>query len=315
MKYIREMEPGNRVSDVYLCKTRNPAVTRAGKSYENVILQDKTGQIDCKIWEPDSEGIGEFGPLDYVDIVGEVTSFNGALQISIKRARKCAEGEYDPADYVPVSARDAEEMMEELKTFVASVGNRYLHRLLTSVFIDDVNFVKRFRTSSAAKSVHHGFVGGLIEHTLSVTRFCDYMAGAYPFLNRDLLISAALLHDIGKTLELSPFPENDYTNDGQFVGHIVRGAMMVDAKARQQADFPVLLRQELVHCILAHHGEYEFGSPKKPAIPEALALNLADNADAKLETFKEVYESVTAPGWQGYNRLFESNVFTTYVEE
>ena len=134
-------------------------------------------------------------------------------------------------------------------------------------------------------------------------------------MNRDLLVSAAILHDIGKTRELSPFPQNDYTDAGQFLGHIVIGTMMIEQKAQALPSFPPLLLQELQHCILAHHGEYEYGSPKKPAIAEAVALNLADNTDAKMEMMKELQQKSTEPGWQGFNRTFESNLFLTRVEE
>ncbi|MBR0173054.1 MAG: HD domain-containing protein [Lachnospiraceae bacterium] len=314
MKLIRDLKEGDRVAGIYLCKTKNPAVTKNGKPYENLILQDKTGQIDAKIWEPHSEGIGEFAPLDFVDIFGDVTSFNGALQISVKRARLCREGEYDPADYVPVSSRDNDEMYKELTELVKSVKNRHLHAVLRAVFVEDEAFAGRFRKSSAAKSVHHGFVGGLMEHTVSVAKLCDHLARTYPVLNRDLLVTAALTHDIGKVTELSAFPENDYTDEGQFLGHIYIGAQQVEACIAKLPDFPVLLKNELIHCILAHHGKLEFGSPKKPAIPEAIALNLADELDAKMETFKELFASSQTPGWQGYNRLFESYIFETQVE-
>lgn len=314
MKYIKDLKEGDRVAGIYLCKTKNPAVTKNGKPYENLILQDKSGQIDAKIWEPHSEGIGEFAPLDFVDLFGDVTSFNGALQISIKRARLCREGEYDPADYVPVSERNNDEMYNELTELVKSVKNRHLHAVLRAVFVEDEAFSMRFRKSSAAKSVHHGFVGGLLEHTVSVAKLCDHLARTYPVLNRDLLVTAALTHDIGKVTELSAFPENDYTDEGQFLGHIYMGAHQLEACIAKLPDFPVLLKNELIHCILAHHGKLEFGSPKKPAIPEAIALNLADELDAKMETFKELFASSRIPGWQGYNRLFESHIFETQVE-
>ena len=141
----------------------------------------------------------------------------------------------------------------------------------------------------AAKTVHHGFIGGLMEHTLSVARLCDYMAGAYPLLKRDLLITAALLHDIGKTKELSAFPQNDYTDEGQLLGHIIIGSQMIHDLAKEIPDFPEVLENELIHCILAHHGELEYGSPKKPALAEAVALNLADNTDARMETLTEIF--------------------------
>ena len=312
MKYIRELREGTRISGIYLCKFRQSAVTKNGKPYDNVILQDKTGTIDGKIWEPNSVGIDEFEALDYIEVMGDVNSFAGALQIYIKRARKASEGEYDPADYLPSSRYDIEKMYQELLTYVESVGNPYLSALLKRYFVEDQEFIRRFRSSSAAKSVHHGFIGGLLEHTLSVTRLCQYFTKAYPVLNRDLLITAAIFHDIGKTRELSAFPQNDYTDDGQLLGHIMIGAEMVHDGAAAIPGFPAKLENELKHCILAHHGELEYGSPKKPALAEALALNLADNTDARMETLREVLENAGEKDeWLGYNRIFESNIRRT----
>lgn len=314
MKYIKDYKEGDRVFDIYLCKHKQSAVTKNGKPYDNVILQDKTGTVDAKVWDPNNAGIDDFDTLDYIEVYGDVTSFQGALQVNVKRIRKCREGEYNPADYLPVSKFPIEDMMQELLGYINSIENTYLKKLLQMLFVEDEAFVEAFKKSSAAKTVHHGFVGGLLQHTLAVTRLCDYYCSQYPILKRDLLLSAAICHDIGKTKELSLFPENDYTDDGQFLGHIVIGSEMVGEKIREIPGFPKVLANELKHCILAHHGELEFGSPKKPAIAEAMALNFADNTDAKLQTFTELMESTTETGWLGFNRLFESNVIGTKME-
>lgn len=309
MKYIKDLKEGDRVFDIYLCKKKVAAVTKNGKPYESIVLQDKTGTIDAKVWEPNNPGIGDYDELDYIEVYGEVNNFQGALQISVKRIRVCGEGEYNPSDYLPVSSKDIDTMYNELTGLINSIGNTYLKKLLESFFIEDENFRKAFQKSSAAKSVHHGFVGGLLEHTLSVTKLCDYYCSAYPILKRDLLLTAAICHDIGKTKEISPFPENDYTDDGQLLGHIVMGAQMIGERAAKIEGFPHSLLTEVQHCILAHHGKYEYGSPKIPALIEALALNYADDTDAKLETFKEILENNSDnTGWLGYNRLFESNL-------
>ncbi|MDD6629096.1 MAG: 3'-5' exoribonuclease YhaM family protein [Lachnospiraceae bacterium] len=314
MKYIKDYKEGDRVFDIYLCKHKQSAVTKNGKPYDNVILQDKTGTVDAKVWDPNNAGIDDFDTLDYIEVYGDVTSFQGALQVNVKRIRKCREGEYNPADYLPVSKFPIEDMMQELLGYINSIENTYLKKLLQMLFVEDEAFVEAFKKSSAAKTVHHGFVGGLLQHTLAVTRLCDYYCSQYPILKRDLLLSAAICHDIGKTKELSLFPENDYTDDGQFLGHIVIGSEMVGEKIREIPGFPKVLANELKHCILAHHGELEFGSPKKPAIAEAMALNFADNTDAKLQTFTELMENTTETGWLGFNRLFESNVIGTKME-
>lgn len=309
MKYIESFREGDRISGVYLCKYKQSAVTKNGKTYENVILQDKTGTIDSKIWDPNSQGIEEFEVLDYVDIMAEVTSFQGTLQLNIKRARKARESEYRPADYLPVSDKDIEVMYTELLEIANQVRETHLRALLEELFVKDKAFIKAFKLHSAAKTVHHSFVGGLLEHTLSVCKLCKYYVEAYPILNRDLLYTAAMCHDIGKVYELSDFPENDYTDEGQLLGHIAMGSEMVGERIRKISGFPRKLENELKHCILAHHGELEYGSPKKPALMEAVALNMADNTDAKMETMKEIFKSAgTNQDWLGYNRLFESNI-------
>ena len=312
MKYIEAFKEGDRIADIYLCKYKQSAVTKNGKAYENVILQDKTGTIDAKIWEPNSGGIDDFEAMDYVDIVGDVSNFQGTLQLSIKRVRRAFEGEYEPKDYLPVSEKNVDEMYRELQDILGTVRNTYLSQLLDMYFKDNEAFEKAFKFHSAAKAVHHGFVGGLLEHTLGVVKICDFYSKQYPDLNRDLLLAAAAFHDIGKMKELSTFPENDYTDDGQLLGHIYMGTELVRASIRRIPNFPKRLSGELCHCILAHHGELEFGSPKKPALIEAVALSMADNTDAKLESFKEVIKSAgDNNGWLGYNRLFESNLRKT----
>ena len=315
MKYLKDYKDGDRVSDIYLCKNKQSAITKNGKSYDNVMLQDKTGTMDAKVWDPNSAGIGEYDTMDYIEVYGEISSFQGALQLSVKRVRLCQEGEYDPADYLPVTSKNIDSMYQELIGYINKMENRYLKLLMEDFFIKDEAFIKVFKASSAAKSVHHGFVGGLLEHTLSIIKLCDYYCSTYPLLKKDLLISAALCHDIGKTKELSLFPENDYTDDGNLIGHIVMGVEMIGEKIREIDGFPESLATELKHCVIAHHGELAYGSPKNPALMEAVALNLADNTDAKMQTFSELLLSTSETGWIGYNRLFESNVRMTRMEQ
>lgn len=315
MKYIKDLTEGARVSDIYLIKSRTSAVTKTGKDYWNVVLQDKTGAVDAKVWDLGSAGIEEFEAKEYVDIVGTVTVFNGALQVKIERARVAREGEYEPADYLPVSKYNIDEMMAELVAMIEKTENPYLKQLLRSFFVEDEEFIGKFRFSSAAKSVHHSFVGGLLEHTLSVAKNCEYFADHYEMLNRDLLVAAAICHDIGKVREFVPYPENDYSDEGNLLGHIVIGAEMVGERIAAIPGFPTNLANELRHCILAHHGELEFGSPKKPALIEAVALSFADNIDAKMETFMEALDSSLNPAeWMGYNKFIESNIRGTRLE-
>lgn len=315
MKYLQELHDGDHLAGVYLCKQKSTAMTKNGKPYDNVVLQDKTGTMDAKIWDTGSMGICDFDALDYIDVVGEVTTFNGALQVNIKRVRVCDEGEYNPADYLPVSSRNIDEMYNCLLGLIKGIENKYLKTLLEDFFVEDEAFIKAFKKSSAAKSVHHCFIGGLLEHTLSVAELCKSYAERYPLLKKDLLISAAILHDVGKVREFSAFPENDYTDEGNLLGHIVMGSEMISERVRDIDGFPKSLENELKHCILAHHGKLEYGSPKKPALMEAVALNFADDLDAKMETFKEILTSTTETGWLGFNRLFESNLRPTKAIE
>ena len=313
MRFIDGLCEGETIRNVYLCKGKRSAETRNGKPYDNLILQDKTGTLDGKVWDPNSQGIADYDEMDFIEVYGEIISYNNNLQLNIKQIRKAQEGEYIAADYMPTTEKSTDGMYEELLGYIKKVENQYLRQVLEYYFVKDETFIRNFKGHSAAKTVHHGFAGGLLEHTLSVVKFCDYMAGAYPILNKDLLFTAAICHDIGKTKELSSFPENDYTDEGQLLGHIVIGVEMIGDAVRNIPDFPEKLANELKHCIVAHHGELEYGSPKKPALAEAMALNLADNADAKMQTLTELFKDKKGNDWLGYNRLFESNIRKTVI--
>ncbi len=309
MKYIRDLKEGDIIrNEIYLCKSKQILTGKSGKNYVSLILQDKTGTVDAKIWDFSNE-IEQYDVMDFVHIDARVTSYQDALQLNVSRIYKGQEGEYYPEDYFPVTEKNIDEMYNELMLKVSSIRDDNLKALAEHYFIQDKEFISRFKLHSAAKSVHHSFVGGLLEHTLSVIRMCDFMASSYPVINRDLLITAALFHDIGKLEELSAFPANDYTNEGQLLGHIFIGANILSAYISKQPRFPKSLAKELLHCILAHHGELEYGSPKKPATIEAMALHFADNADAKLQTMTELLKN-TDPKleWMGYQRMFESNI-------
>lgn len=308
MRFIDGLCEGETIRNVYLCKGKRSAETRNGKPYDNLILQDKTGTLDGKVWDPNSQGIADYDEKDFIEVFGDVINYNGNLQLNIRQIRKAEEGEYNPADYMPTTEKSVDGMYEELTAYIRQISNKYLRQVLEFYYIKDEAFIKKFKAHSAAKTVHHGFSGGLLEHTLSVTRMCDYFATSYSILNRDLLLSSAILHDIGKVKELSVFPDNDYTDEGQLIGHIVIGVEMINDAIRSIPGFPEKLAHELKHCIVAHHGELEYGSPKKPALAEAVALNMADSTDAKLQTLTELFKGKTGTDWLGYNRLFESNL-------
>ena len=311
MQYINTLREGDDITETYLCKSKSSGVAKNGKTFYSLVLQDKTGTIDGKIWEL-SNAIEHFEAMDYVKLSAKVTSFNNKPQLNIRQTRRAEEGTYDIADYMPISKFDIDEMFKELLALIDSLKDESLKTLLRSFFVEDASFVKAFKMSSAAKSMHHAFVGGLLQHTLSVARIADFLAGFYPIMNRDLLVTAAICHDIGKVKELSEFPVNDYTDPGNLLGHIVIGAMMVKEKADGINGFDETLKNNLVHCILAHHGKLEYGSPEKPKIIEAVALSFADDTDAKLEGFSEALESEQAEDdWLPYNKMFESIIRKT----
>ena len=313
MHYINTLQDGDDISDIYYCKMKKSAQSKYGKTYYSLVLQDKTGTIDAKVWTLNNS-IEHFEAEDYIFIEGRGQSFNDTLQISVTKARKAREGEYDVKDYMPCTDLSVDSMYEELLGLIDSVVEKHLNKLLLSFFVEDPAFAEKFKTHSAAKTIHHGFIGGLLQHTLAVAKMCDFMAQTYSIINRDLLITAAICHDIGKLDEISEFPKNDYTDDGNLMGHIVIGAMMVRDKMKEPEDFPDQLGKELLHCILSHHGELEYGSPKKPALIEAAALNLADNADARLETFAEALDkSQGKTEWLGYNRMLDANIRKTLI--
>ena len=287
MRYINTLCEGETIRNVYLCKGKRSAETRNGKPYDNLILQDK-------VWDPNSSGIADYDELDFIEVFGEVTSYNNALQLNIRQIRKAYEDEYNPADYMPTTEKNEDTMYQELLNYGQQIGNTYLKQVVEYYFVNNQ------------------------EHTLSVVKMCEYMVGAYPILNRDLLYTAAMCHDIGKVKELSAFPKNDYTDEGQLLGHIVIGVEMLNDAIREIQDFPEKLANELKHCIISHHGELEYGSPKKPALPEAFALNFADCADAKMETLTEIFKdskNMKDKEWTGYNRLFETNLRKSSLEK
>jgi len=308
MRFINTLREGDTIRSIYLCKTKRSAETRNGKPYDNLTLQDKTGILDGKVWDPNSGGIADYDEMDFIEVFGEVISYNNNLQLNIKQLRKPYEDEYNIADYMPTSEKNVEVMYKELLSYIKQVENKYLRQLLEFYFVKDADFVKKFKAHSAAKSVHHSFSGGLLEHTLSIVKMCEYYVNTYPLLSKDLLFTAAIFHDIGKTKELSTFPENDYTDDGQLLGHIVMGVEMISEGVRHIEGFPTKIASELKHCVIAHHGELEYGSPKKPALAEAVALHYADATDAKLQTLTEIFKDKEGTEWLGYNKLFESNL-------
>ncbi len=289
---IADFKDKQNIRGIFYCQYKSTGVTKAGKDYFNLNLTDKTGSISAKVWDVTSPGIREFDVKDFVEATGSVQIFNGGLQLVISNISVAEPGTYDPHDFMPTSKRDIEEMYTQLLAVTDKVTNPYLRKLIDMYFREDTAFIAKFKEHSAAKAMHHGFVGGLLEHTLGVVSNCDWIADRYPWLDKSLLLTAALFHDIGKIYELSPFPDNDYTKAGDLLGHIVIGYNMINTSIGKIQGFPNDLKLELEHCIIAHHGKEEFGSPKKPGIAEALALTFADDLDAKMEMCIEGLDSM-----------------------
>lgn len=310
---IIDFKAGDRITGTFLVKNKTVALTKVGATYWDIVLQDNSGMIVAKIWEPGHTDITPFEKFDIIEATGDVSSFNGNLQINIRSNTVIDKSTIDLKDYVPTSTRNIDEMFKELLTFADSVKNSYLRTILSLLFEQgDTEFVTAFKFSSAAKTIHHAFVGGLLEHTLGVVKNCDNFATCYPSLNRDLLITAAICHDIGKTRELTFFPENDFSDEGSLIGHIVIGTEIISDAIKVIPGFPETLATELKHCILTHHGELEFGSPKKPALIEAVALSFADNMDAKMAIFDSALAKTDIENpWTDYNRFFETSVKRT----
>lgn len=311
MRYLAELKENDQVVDIYLCINKQVLKSRVGKTYYSLKLQDKSGIFDAKIWDL-NEGINHFDEGDYIKVDGIVVLFQGGFQMNIKRVRKSVPNEYDPKEYVPVSNRDLEEMYEELMVYINSIKSPFMKQLVDSFFVEDIAFIKKFKEHSAAKSMHHNFSGGLLEHTLSVLELCAFYAKQYKVIDQDLLYTAALFHDIGKLEELSAFPIVEYTDSGQLLGHIMISVEWVGSKIRLIDSFPEKLAFLIKHCIISHHGELEYGSPKKPLIIEAFALNFADNTDAKMKALSSIFENNEGEeDWLGWQRMFDSNVRRT----
>jgi 3'-5' exoribonuclease len=260
--------------------------------------------VEAKVWEKAEDYSSLFNTGDIVEVAGSAGSYRGQIQITLSRL-KVQKGEADPSLFLESSPRDASEMIGSLREILREVKNIHL-RALNERFLGDRQFVSLFKTAPAAKNFHHSYLGGLLEHTLSVCQMAGQVAEHYPNLDRDLLVTAAFLHDIGKIRELKAGLKIDYTDEGRLLGHVVLGAEMVEEKIRELKGFPQELGVLLKHLLLSHHGEYAFGSPKRPKFLEAFALHLIDDLDAKVNGLSRFMDRDRQEGaWTDFNRLFE----------
>ncbi len=311
MRYIEDIKEDEHIVEHYFCKQKQSLKSKAGKTYLSLKLQDKTGIVEAKVWDLNND-IKSFEEGDFIKIDALAHSYNKEIQLKINKIRKSQEGEYDPLNYIPSTEKDVNALYAQLLDFINSISNSFIKQLLENIIVNNKKVSDAIKKHSAAKNMHHSYLGGLIEHTVNVTEICDFLSTRYKFVNRDILIATAMLHDIGKIFELSEFPSNDYTDDGQLLGHIVIGSEIINIEANKIKDFPHQLKSLLRHSILAHHGEYEYGSPKLPKTIEAFILHCADNMDAKVKMFEEALENDNTMGnWIGYQRILERNIRKT----
>jgi 3'-5' exoribonuclease len=275
---------------------------KTGDPYLALTLGDRTGQLEAKMWDNVEDAIDAFEQDDFLKVKGLLNKYKNRFQITIHKLRRLGESEVDFSDYLPKTAKDIGELWQTLATFVASFQDYHL-KSLVEAFMADPDIAEPYRNAPAAKTLHHAYIGGLLDHVVSLFRSCDLMCRNYPQINRDLLLTGAFLHDIGKIHELTYHRSFSYTTRGQLLGHMVIELEMLQAKLAQFPDFPEELKILVEHLIISHHGEYEFGSPKLPMFPEALMLHYLDNLDSKMESMRAHLEREAAleSAWAGYN--------------
>jgi 3'-5' exoribonuclease len=275
---------------------------KTGEPYLALTLGDRSGQLDAKMWDNVEEVLNAFEQDDFLKIKGLVNKYKNRFQLTIHKLRKLGEAEIEFADYLPKTTKNVDGLWQELAAFVCSFQNVHL-KALVQAFMSDPEIAAAYRNAPAAKTLHHAYIGGLLEHVVSLCRSCDLICRNYPQVNRDLLLTGAFLHDIGKIHELAFNRAFTYTTRGQLLGHMVIELEMLQAKLASFPDFPAELKTLLEHLIISHHGEYEFGSPKLPMFPEALVLHYMDDLDSKMEAMRAQFErenDFDSP-WTSYN--------------
>jgi len=316
--YVSDLKPNQVVSSIFLVHVKDVRQKKSGDPYLSLLLGDRTGEVEAKMWDNVADVMATFDRDDFVKVKGLLQIFQNRPQLTIHKMARVLESEVDFADYFPASERDPLEMFAELRAIVAGVENAHLRDLLNA-FLDDQPLARMYRTAPAAKHVHHAYLGGLIEHVLSVCHLCRAAAAHYNFVDLDLLLAGAVLHDIGKVAELTYERSFGYSAEGQLLGHIVIGLRLLNEKIQRFPDFPHKLRVLVEHMIVSHHGELEFGSPKVPLFPEALLLHHLDNLDSKMECMRSMVarDRHVEGCWTGYNASLERAVLkkTRFLEE
>ena len=275
---------------------------KTGELYLQLTLADRTGHLDAKMWDNVADHIDVFEQDDFVKVKGLLNRFNGKFQFTVHKLRRLQDSEIDFTDYLPKTSKDVDALWASLAATVETFENQYL-KALVRAFMADPAIASAYRNAPAAKTLHHAFIGGLVDHVCSLFRLCELAVQNYPQINRDLLLSGAFLHDIGKIHELSYNRSIQYTTEGQLLGHMIIELEMLHRKTAEVPGFPAELKLLLEHMIISHHGQYEFGSPKLPMFPEALMLHYLDDLDSKMESMRAQLEreALNEDAWAGYN--------------
>jgi 3'-5' exoribonuclease len=288
--YVKELEPNKIIQTSFLVHSKEIRQKKGGEFYLSLLLADRTGELDAKMWDNVSDVLEAFDRDDFVKVKGLVQIFHNRPQLTIHKMRRMDDSEIDYVDYFPSSLRDPEEMWRELRGMIAEMRNPHLKALLDAM-LDDPEIAARYKRAPAAKQIHHAFLGGLLEHVLSLAGLARATAAHYPHVDFDLVLTGVVLHDIGKIYELNYERGFSYSNEGQLLGHIHIGLRMIADKLRGLPDFPSTLRSLVEHLVLSHHGQLEYGSPKLPQFPEAVLLHYLDDLDSKMECMRALIEN------------------------
>ena len=307
--YVSDLEPNQTFTATFLVLSKEVRQKRSGEPYLSLLVGDRTGDLDAKMWDNAAEAVEIFARDDFIRVRGLLQVHQNRPQLTIHKLERVGEDEVDLADYFPASRREVPEMSAELALVIEGIGNLHLRALLEAVFQDPA-IARLFRLAPAAKMIHHAFLGGLLEHVLSMSRLARMAADHYPYVDRDLLLAGVLLHDLGKIHELSYDRSFGYSDEGQLVGHIAIGLRILHEKLHGLPDFPPKLRALVEHLVLSHHGELEYGSPKVPLFPEAMLLHQLDNLDSKMEAMRSLIERdrQVEGCWTGYNPALDRAV-------
>jgi len=307
--FVTDLQPDQIITGTFLVQHKDVRQKKSGDVYLSLTLADRTGELDAKMWDNAAEAVDTFAQDDFVRVKGLLQVFQNRPQLTLHKIQIVGDSDIDVADYFPASKRDRDEMFRELQGLVASIGNPHLKALLNAIFADE-EIARAYRTAPAAKGIHHAWIGGLIEHVLSLSSLAKFTAAHYSGIDLDLLLAGVMLHDIGKISELKYVRSFSYSTEGQLLGHIVIGLRMIEDKLRTIPDFPEKLRDLLLHMIVSHHGELAYGSPKVPMFPEAMLLHHLDNLDSKMECMRGLIERdrQVVGVWTGYSSALDRTV-------